>query len=683
MPDSKSILSPTMGPSREPLQPAEELARLWELGNRVDIDAFLKAVGPLAAADLADVMHVDQHRRWQAGERPAAEGYVKRFSGICVDADAVVDIVFHEYVLRERLGERPTAKEFADRFPAYAHALEGQIRFHHLLKESDSLLARPSPDGSTASTPGLDASLAGVAKHALIGLDPRGGMPSSREVQSLLRKRLRVIATISCVAFLLYVPVLWTLFTVSFGTALYLAVVTETATIAVLLFSRRQFSLRALRFSEACLFLGLLIYFGYQQVQFFQLGFFSALALDSWIGPAIAARSMSWPWAVTIVSYGILIPNTARRCVFAVTTMAVSFLTITLGLALSTTSVPPSAVLSYVLCCVTDMAFAAAIAIFGAYRIQTLQRAVSEARIVGPYRLLARLGSGGMGEVYLAEHALLRRPCALKLIRPEGVADAHCLSRFEREVQTMAALTHPNTVRIYDYGLSSDGTFYYAMEYLSGLSLQELVSQFGPLSPGRAVYLLRQVCEALREAHAVGLVHRDIKPANILASQIGGRHDVAKLLDFGLVRVQSPNQVGDSLTRVGTIAGTPAFMSPEQAAGANDVDERSDIYSLGAVSYFLLTGRPPFVEPTSVQTMAAHLSESVAPPSCFGHEIPTDLEKVVLRCLEKERGKRFPDAVGLEKALAACACCDAWSWEQAAVWWRSRAVISTCLSSVE
>jgi serine/threonine-protein kinase len=270
-----------------------------------------------------------------------------------------------------------------------------------------------------------------------------------------------------------------------------------------------------------------------------------------------------------------------------------------------------------------------------------------------------------MGEVYLAEHALLRRPCALKLIRPEQGGDAHFLSRFEREVQTMATLTHPNTVRIYDYGLAADGTFYYAMEYLPGLSLQELVAQHGPLPPERAVYLLRQVCGALREAHAVGLVHRDIKPANILASQTGGMYDVAKLLDFGLVRVHSlSDDMG--LTGVGAIAGTPAFMSPEQAAGAIDVDERSDIYSLGAVAYFLLTGQSPFVRSTSIETMAAHISEQVVPPRTVRPEMPADLEEIVLSCLQKEPAQRFNDVVALEEALARCTCAAGWSARHAA-----------------
>jgi serine/threonine-protein kinase len=277
-----------------------------------------------------------------------------------------------------------------------------------------------------------------------------------------------------------------------------------------------------------------------------------------------------------------------------------------------------------------------------------------------------------MGQVYLAQHALLRRSCALKLIRADQVGDRDAQARFEREVQTMAALTHPNTVRVYDYGLATDGTFYYAMEYLPGLSLDELVAERGPLPAARVVHLLRQVCGALREAHAVGLVHRDIKPANILACQIGGVHDTAKLLDFGLVRVHTLGSDGVGLTGLGTIAGTPAFMSPEQAAGTSDVGARSDIYSLGAVAYFLLTGEAPFVRSTSVQTMAAHLAEPLVPPCSLCPGIPDDLEGVVLQCLAKDPNQRYGDITAVEEAFTRCACADSWSGEQAAVWWRDR-----------
>ncbi len=308
---------------------------------------------------------------------------------------------------------------------------------------------------------------------------------------------------------------------------------------------------------------------------------------------------------------------------------------------------------------------------FGARTISRLRRQVVEARQLGQYRLGRRIGSGGMGEVYLAEHQLLKRPCALKLIRTGDGADPKALERFEREVRLTATLSHPNTVEIYDYGRTEDGTYYYVMEYLPGLSLEELVKRHGPLPPGRVVYLLRQVCLALGEAHSKGLIHRDIKPSNIFAARRGGMDDVAKLLDFGLVRL-STRVMSPHLSDEGQILGTPLFMSPEQATGQQSVDERSDLYSLGAVAYYLLTGRPPF-EGSGIGLLIAHARDPVTPPSSLRGGIPFDLERVVLRCLSKEKDDRFPDAKGLEQALAECGCSTEWDQAEAARWWRTEA----------
>ena len=212
-----------------------------------------------------------------------------------------------------------------------------------------------------------------------------------------------------------------------------------------------------------------------------------------------------------------------------------------------------------------------------------------------------------------------------------------------------AALSHPNTVEIYDYGRTDKGIYYYVMEYLPGKSLSELVERHGPQPPGRVVYLLRQICQALSEAHAAGLIHRDIKPSNIFVSQRGGIDDVAKLLDFGLVLpIAKPG--APQLSREDQILGTPLFMSPEQATGG-DLDGRSDIYSLGAVAYFLLTGRPPFEGEDGIRLMIAHARDPVVPPSLLHVNVPRDLERVVLRCLSKEPANRFPDAESLESAL--------------------------------
>jgi len=298
-----------------------------------------------------------------------------------------------------------------------------------------------------------------------------------------------------------------------------------------------------------------------------------------------------------------------------------------------------------------------------------LRRQAAEARQFGQYRLRRRLGSGGMGEVYLAEHQLLKRPCAVKLIRPDAATDPRALARFESEVRLTATLSHPNTVEIYDYGRAEDGTYYYVMEYLPGLSLAEMVERYGPLPPARVVYLLRQVSGALREAHAAGLIHRDIKPSNIIAARRGGMDDVAKLLDFGLVRPSAAARAAH-LSAEGQVLGTPLFMSPEQARGNREVDERSDIYSLGAVAYYLLTGRPPFEGEDGLTVLIAHARDPVTPPSQVRPGIPRDLERVVLTCLAKDPAERYPDAASLERALGACACVDNWDQDLSARWWR-------------
>src|SRR5262249_35281468 len=294
------------------------------------------------------------------------------------------------------------------------------------------------------------------------------------------------------------------------------------------------------------------------------------------------------------------------------------------------------------------MTIAVAIAVYGTHRVEALRREVSEARKLGQYVLKRRLGAGGMGEVYLAEHVLLRRPCAIKLIRPDRAGEPKNLLRFEREVQTTATLTHPNTVQIFDYGHAEDGTFYYAMEYLPGLTLEQLVREHGPLPPARAVHFLRQVCGALREAHAIGFIHRDIKPSNIMACERGGLHDVAKLLDFGLVLAPGIGPPDERLTREGAVAGTPPYMCPEQAAGLDNLDARSDVYGLGAVAYFLLAGEPPFAGRSPVHTLAAHLYEPPTPLTNHRADVPASLQAFVLRCLRKDPAERFPDASGME-----------------------------------
>jgi serine/threonine-protein kinase len=364
--------------------------------------------------------------------------------------------------------------------------------------------------------------------------------------------------------------------------------------------------------------------------------------------------SMSLQWLLILTLYGAFIPNTWRRCAAVVAVVAASQLTLFVVWGLR---VRPIDAGTFGLS-LTVLGFwvvaAAVIAVVACSRIEILHRQVGEARKLGQYVLKEKLGEGGMGEVYLAHHVLLRRPCALKLIRPERAGEPRNLHRFEREVQTTATLTHPNTVQVYDYGHADDGTFYYVMEYLPGLTLEALVRQAGPLPPARAIHFLRQICGALQEAHARGLIHRDIKPGNVMICERGGIPDVSKLLDFGLVLPPAGDAEGDKLTQDGAVTGTPAYLSPEQAGGQEAVDARSDIYSVGALAYFLLAGRPPFAGRSGLKLLAAHLYE--APESLSRHrpDVPSDLEAAILRCLAKEPQKRFIDVESLDRALTAC-----------------------------
>jgi len=375
-----------------------------------------------------------------------------------------------------------------------------------------------------------------------------------------------------------------------------------------------------------------------------------------------------------ILAYGVLIPNTRKRSLLVVAALtAVPFAALAAAVAVSPALRGIIPVAPMLIQSVLILVFPSAIAVFAAARAAALQRRAFEAERraerIGQYALKRKLGEGGMGEVWLAEHALLKRPCAVKFIRPDLAAHPAAAARFAREVHAVTGLTHVNTVRVYDYGRADDGSFYYVMEYLEGPTLEELVRENGPLPPGRVVYLLRQVCGALVEAHAAGLVHRDLKPGNVIVAALGGQRDVAKLLDFGLVQDLSAD-AADRLTRTGTVLGTPAYMSPEQAAGESAVDARGDVYSLGAVAFFALTGRPPFQGKTLGQLLAAHWSEPPPALTDLRPEVPADLAAVVARCLAKDRSDRFLSAGDLAWALEQCECAADWSAECAAEWWR-------------
>ncbi|GEM_PF-2101999 len=292
---------------------------------------------------------------------------------------------------------------------------------------------------------------------------------------------------------------------------------------------------------------------------------------------------------------------------------------------------------------------------------------------LGQYKLKYKIGDGGNGAVYRAQHAMLRRPTAIKLMHPEFAQSESAKARFEHEVQIMSCLTHPNTVAVYDYGITPDGTLYYAMEFLSGINLEDLVLNKGAVNTARVIYILQQICASLDEAHSKDMIHRDIKPANIMLCERGGMYDRVKVLDFGLVK--ELNVKGPELTQLNTLVGTPFYMAPETITTPDRVSPQSDLYALGAVAYYLLTGHKVFEGNSSVEICASHLHDLPETPSDrLGQAIPQDLERLILQCLEKEPEKRPESAIALANSLAECTV-PTWTKKQARDWWSEHEVL--------
>ncbi len=493
----------------------------------------------------------------------------------------------------------------------------------------------------------------------------------SAETRELLRNRLRITAVLFCIGFSAFFVrwlfhwnewvtpqhrfIFWThgLVTIVLGA------------IALRLCVRCNFSVAKLRLAELMIFGCPALFFLVQGVQ--------GAIYDVSSGQS-HAQLVIVPWLLLIFTYAMFIPNKWQRATVVLATFGLLPIAM-LGYLCSTVpafwqmiSSPDYA--GYLSGQIIVLGLAVLAGAVGVHTIGTLRHEAFAAKQLGQYRLKQRLGSGGMGEVYLAEHQMMKRPCAVKLIRPEKAGDPLMLARFEREVRATAKLSHWNSIDIYDYGRTADGTFYYVMEFLPGHNIGEMVMDYGPFSAGRTVYLMDQVCAALNEAHGMGLVHRDIKPANIFCAYRGGIFDVAKLLDFGLAKPTFEAKANDpQLTVEGTVTGSPLFMSPEQASGEDQVDGRSDIYSLGAVMYYMLTGQPPFAFDNPVKVLIAHASQDVTPPRKHNPEISKEFEEILLRCLEKDPEHRFQDVASLQRALQELVVDDIWSSERAAKWW--------------
>ena len=311
-----------------------------------------------------------------------------------------------------------------------------------------------------------------------------------------------------------------------------------------------------------------------------------------------------------------------------------------------------------------------AVGVLGSNLIYKAKCQVSEARRLGNYRLKLRIGRGGVGEVWLARQLTLERDVALKVLREQAMRSAESIRRFQREARAASKLEHPNTIRIFDFGASDDGVLFIAMELLHGMDLAALVDMHGPLSPARAIYLARQACGSLAEAHAQGVLHRDVKPAHLFVAEIGSECDVIKVLDFGVARITEV-EADENLTLTGALTGTPDYMAPE-ICGSEGVDARSDIYSFGATLYLMVTGSVLFPKRSFGEVLMLQMSKVPDLPSLrLGAAVPKDLERVIMKCLEKEPSARYATIGDLDSDLAACADADGWSKEYAREWWRS------------
>jgi serine/threonine-protein kinase len=384
---------------------------------------------------------------------------------------------------------------------------------------------------------------------------------------------------------------------------------------------------------------------------------------------------------IFMVAHAALIPTSPLRRSLVTAALFVPFALIwglplfpaMVGPALSVAQIPAKGRWDIVVWTAMLLVLAVAAATFVATVVHRLETRVARAEELGQYRLEEKLGEGGMGVVYRASHAMMRRPTALKLLPPEK-AGAQSVARFEREVQLTCRLTHPNTVTIYDYGCTPEGTFYYAMELLEGADIHTIVDRTGPMPAARVAKIMASVAGALAEAHGLGLVHRDIKPSNVyLCRERGAMPDVVKVLDFGLVKtIESTN--APTLSQEGAIPGTPMYMAPE-AFGGGIADPRSDIYALGGTAYFMLTGRELFEGTNLARIIGAQLYEMPNLPSVRrGAPIAKSLEDLVMACLSKKPEERPQSALELIDRLQKCADLGVWSDDDARQWWSSISV---------
>jgi serine/threonine-protein kinase len=404
------------------------------------------------------------------------------------------------------------------------------------------------------------------------------------------------------------------------------------------------------------------------------LNAFAIAILNEWVTTFPDKRYVSWN-AILILVYAMELPTTPLR-MLAACLAAASMDPIAAGIANLRGLEGPGfakAVLLYY-----PNYICAAIAVLPSIALRRMGRRITDARALGSYHLVERLAHGGMGEVWRAEHRLLARPAAIKLVRPEmlGLASEQearsVLRKFEREAQATAVLNSPHTIDLFDFGLTHDGAFYYVMELLVGRDLEALVRDFGALPAGRVTYLLRQVCHSLAEAHSRDLVHRDIKPANVYVCRMGLDYDFVKVLDFGLVSFSALGPRTTLLSADQVTSGTPAYMAPEIILGQTHVDPRADVYSIGCLAYWMLTGHLVFEASSPMKMLMAHVDQTPVPPSERTElPIPRELNRIVMACLEKDPNRRPQNAEALWQMSLECRGSETWSRAAARSWWEA------------
>ena len=399
--------------------------------------------------------------------------------------------------------------------------------------------------------------------------------------------------------------------------------------------------------------------------------------VNTWITPPSPDPVIHLSWVtIGILTFSMIAPASPRK-MLAASLVTASMDPLALGIAYwlgdPVTSLPHAVILA-----LPNYA-CAIVAVLPSRVLYKLGRRLREAQELGNYQLVELLGHGGMGEVWRARHQMLARHAAIKLVRPEVLGarnetDASVmLRRFEREAKATAALSSPHTIQVFDYGMTRDGTFFYVMELLAGRDLESFVREFGPVPADRAMFLLRQACHSLADAHARGMVHRDIKPANIYVCRMGLEYDFVKVLDFGLVKVRNRGPASDTLLTLDhTTTGTPAYMAPEIIVGEADVDRRADVYALGCVAYYLLTGQLVFEADTPMKMLMQHVHARPVPPSERTElRIPRDLDELVLACLEKDPNARPQHAEELFRMAQECTSCgESWNQNRARAWWQ-------------